>query len=363
MIQVEALGGIGEYGRNCFIVTDQLNKTKIMLDCGVRNGNPEVYPNITEEIAVSLQAVFISHVHNDHIGALPLLAAKGFTGEVWMSEGSYHQLSNIIPQWEKKWPVNLIHSLRFCFFDNSTRGKKIPITNHLSIIWGYSGHMLGSVWYSLLLGKQTMFYSGDIALSSPLLVTDTPPALSYDVALLDSGHAAHAMPYEKSITNLLRVLNDPTVRYRIPITISGKACDLFYFLFKAIPEGNFLLDPLLWEHLQAYLIAQDNMCKEKAGELEEILKSDRLSIYDGTKTAGIYLLTSHVGDFKEVNTGDYINEQSPFYKSHPDSSDLKKLLHTIDAKKYIFFHSTESDLEIISAMLLAEKDDSKELKT
>lgn len=347
MMDVCALGGVGEYGRNCFLLTDKLTNTRIMLDCGVRNGSPEVYPHITEEIAQSIQAVFISHVHNDHIGALPLLAKKGFTGDVWMSEASIKQLPTIISKWQEKSAQLSIDMLHFRSFAKSTRGKRMNITENLSITWGYSGHMLGSVWYIVYLGEQVIFYSGDIALSSPLLVTDTPDMLLYDMALIDSGHSAQTMPYEKSITNILSALKDPTENYLIPITISGKACDLLFSLYQALPDRNFVIDQALQEHLQFYRTTPDNIRTEKVDELEVMLKSKRLTSYKGMKEPGIYLLLNKSAGFQEIKTGVYKGENSPFYKSHPDSNDLKALVRTINAKEYIFFHSEKHDLKVI----------------
>ncbi|SFL45498.1 Beta-lactamase superfamily domain-containing protein [Gracilibacillus orientalis] len=354
MIDVTVLGGVGEYGRNCFLVTDQATNTRIMLDCGVRNGNPELYPPITEEIAQSIQAVFISHVHNDHTGALPLLAEKGFTGDVWMSEASLKQLPTIIPKWQEKAPHTSIDDLHFRSFPQNTRGKRMKITEDLSITWGYSGHMLGSVWYTFYLREQSIFYSGDIALASPLLVTDMPDKIAYDIALIDSGHGAQTMSYENSITNIVSAMKAPSDRYLIPITISGKACDLLFSLFKALPDRNFFIDNALYEHLLSYLTHTDNIYKETMDQLKAMLESRRLQIKQGMKKAGVYLLLSSPSGFHEIKTSVYKGEHSPFYKSHPDQKDVKALVRTIDAKKYIFFHSKHQDLETILHALHSE---------
>lgn len=44
MISMQILGGFQEYGKNCFLIEHQETGTRIMLDCGVQNGQPEVYP-------------------------------------------------------------------------------------------------------------------------------------------------------------------------------------------------------------------------------------------------------------------------------------------------------------------------------
>ncbi|GAB2557769.1 MBL fold metallo-hydrolase [Gracilibacillus alcaliphilus] len=343
MTDVSALGGIGEYGRNCFLVMDQATNTRIMLDCGVRNGNPEVYPPITETIAQSIQTVFISHVHNDHIGALPLLAQKGFTGDVWMSEASFRQLSAILGKWHDP----LINNLHFRSFAKHTRGQAISFTEDFSITWGYSGHMLGSVWYSLQLREKSIFFSGDIVLSSPLLVTDMPDKDRYEYALIDSGHAAQIMPYKRSLTNILSAVNDSSEKYFLPITISGKTCDLLFSLFQALPDRPFFIDEPLYEHINSYLHYPDNLRPERRERLQAMLQSKRLAISRQFEGPGIYLLENKPEGCHEINTNLYQGIDSFFYKSHPDKQDLKTLIRKVFAKKYIFFHSKQHDLDHI----------------
>ncbi|WP_077604161.1 MBL fold metallo-hydrolase [Oceanobacillus sojae] len=345
MLDVCALGGVGEYGRNCFLVTDQRTNTRILLDCGVRNGEPEIYPAITEEVAKPIQAVFISHVHNDHVGALPFLAAKGFIGDIWMSVASFEQMPSIRRNWQDKLGITAIDKLHFRPLAKNTRGKRIRLTENLSITWGYSGHMLGSVWYIIQIGEQTLFYSGDIALASPLLVTDKPIINTYDVALIDSGHGAQTMPYHKSITNILQHITNPMEKYLIPVTISGKACDLLFSLFHELPDRMFIIDDSLHQHLYNHLEHKDNIHNDKLKKFKAMLQSNRLESYQKTRKPGIYLLRDKPSGFCEINTSIYKDEQSPFYKSHPDLEDVQTLMRTIDAEEFIFFHSKQADLE------------------
>ncbi|MDX8045570.1 MBL fold metallo-hydrolase [Gracilibacillus sp. S3-1-1] len=344
MLDVCALGGVGEYGRNCFLVTDQQTNTRILLDCGVRNGEPEIYPSITEEVATSIQAVFISHVHNDHVGALPLLAAKGFIGDIWMSEASFEQMPAIMRNWQGKQGITAMDKLYFRPFAKNSRGKRIKLTENLSITWGYSGHMLGSVWYLIQIGEQTLFYSGDIALASPLLVTDRPIINTYDVALIDSGHGAQTMPYHKSMTNIVQGMTNPLEKYLIPVTLSGKAGDLLFSLFHKLPDRTFIIDDSLQKHLYHYLEHTDNIHNDRWEKFKAMLQSNRLEMYQKTRKPGIYLLTSKPSGFHEINTSIYEDEESPFYKSHPDFTDVQTLTQTIDAERFIFFHSKQADL-------------------
>lgn len=85
-VRVIALGGTGEIGRNMYVV-EQAGRL-VVIDCGVTFPKPDqlgvdlVLPDFSyvEERADRLEAVILTHGHEDHIGALPyLLRAIGHT--------------------------------------------------------------------------------------------------------------------------------------------------------------------------------------------------------------------------------------------------------------------------------------------
>ncbi len=85
-VRVIALGGTGEIGRNMYVVEHE--QRMVIIDCGVTFPKPDqlgvdlVLPDFSyvEERADQLEAVILTHGHEDHIGALPyLLRALGKT--------------------------------------------------------------------------------------------------------------------------------------------------------------------------------------------------------------------------------------------------------------------------------------------
>ena len=65
-------GGVGEHGRNCFLV--QGETVRFLVDCGKMADTPEdPYPRLTRAEICRLDAVFLTHSHADHTGALPWL--------------------------------------------------------------------------------------------------------------------------------------------------------------------------------------------------------------------------------------------------------------------------------------------------
>ena len=78
-IKVFALGGLDENGKNLYVV--EVNDKIFILDAGLKYptedllGVDAVIPDFTylKENASRIQGVFLSHGHEDHIGAIPQL--------------------------------------------------------------------------------------------------------------------------------------------------------------------------------------------------------------------------------------------------------------------------------------------------
>src|ERR1700680_4222354 len=81
-LRVIPLGGLGEIGMNLMVV--EYGQDSIVIDCGMMFpdaatlGVDVIVPDMTYlfENGARLKAVFLTHAHEDHIGALPFLVER-----------------------------------------------------------------------------------------------------------------------------------------------------------------------------------------------------------------------------------------------------------------------------------------------
>jgi ribonuclease J len=90
-IELIALGGCGEIGKNCTVLRQ--NQDLILIDCGLSFPTDEMYgvdiviPDFSylEDHRDEIRGVVITHGHEDHVGSLPYLLRQ-FPVPVWMSD-------------------------------------------------------------------------------------------------------------------------------------------------------------------------------------------------------------------------------------------------------------------------------------
>ena len=181
-------GGVGEHGRNCFFV--QGEPIRFLVDCGKMADTPEdPYPRLTDGQIRHLDAVFLTHSHADHTGALPWLYKNGFSGVVIASEETLRQLPFAVPE-----------SLTLAELCPNGTGQ----FQSLSIQWGRSGHCVGSVWYRFAESGKAVFFSGDYTEDTQIYACDPIRGQSADLAVLDCAYGLEETPYDAVCDRLVR---------------------------------------------------------------------------------------------------------------------------------------------------------------
>ena len=131
LMRVTFAGGVGEHGRNCFLV--EADSLAFLVDCGVMAGARQPYPALTETQVRSLRYVFLTHSHADHTGALEWLAGLGCTATVVAARPTLEQLGKL------PLPAQTLETFA------SPAG--------LALHWGRSGHCGGQRMVCIFAGR------------------------------------------------------------------------------------------------------------------------------------------------------------------------------------------------------------------
>ena len=88
-VSLLTLGGFGQVGRSCMLLTTP--DSKVLIDCGINPGArtpSEAFPRLDwANISLDeLDAIVIGHAHLDHTGFLPVLTKYGYKGPIYCTE-------------------------------------------------------------------------------------------------------------------------------------------------------------------------------------------------------------------------------------------------------------------------------------
>ncbi|MDR9857592.1 MBL fold metallo-hydrolase [Paenibacillus sp. VCA1] len=360
MMELKVWGGAGEHGRSCYVLTG--NQHRIMLDCGVKKEGAGQYPLLEENLIPGLTAVFLSHAHEDHSMALPLLYKLGYRGEIWSTRPTVKQLELYFANWRKyvtgrkgELPYDETHisAMRFRILeDEIERGEWLEIKEGLQFQWGRSGHMLGSVWLRIHMEDHHLFYSGDFSRESELLTVDPPgESFSHDSAsdchpfppkmtlsIIDNAYGMNEESQDQKLNTLSRYILGVLERgghALLPVPAFGRGQDLLIWAMRQFPERRIVVEREIVEGLRQMAEWEDWLRPEACHEIELALRSSRLHIPENQEER-ISLL--QVSDPLIVFTTDGMMEsqRARWYAERLSSSPLHAVIITGHASEGTF---------------------------
>ena len=229
-------GGVGEHGRNCFYV--QGETIRFLVDCGKMADTPDdPYPRLSTAQIQHLDAVFLTHSHADHTGALPWLYENGFSGPVIAAAETLRQL-----------PFAVRESLALSKLCPNGTGQ----FQSLSLQWGRSGHCAGSVWYRFAGNGKAVFFSGDYTEDTQIYACDPIRAQSADLAVLDCAYGLEETPYGAACDRLTRETERLLSSHGLllfPVPKYGRGLEILKLLSDRLTDVSYYADDLFRQNL------------------------------------------------------------------------------------------------------------------
>ncbi len=241
---------------------------QLLIDCGMFQGGRELEEENSAPLGFEAAAVdflLLTHAHLDHCGRLPLLARRGFRGEI-IATAATRELAQIVMQdaahmaeddaaWRTRQardgrPVAALYTqgdvaaAMACFGRPAAYGAELELAPGLRVSFHDAGHILGSAHVLVQVTEngraRRVLFSGDIGgAGRPIIRDPDPPAAEIVLMETTYGDRSHRSPAE-SVAELIEVIRTTIARggnVVIPSFALERSQEILYSLRAAITSG------------------------------------------------------------------------------------------------------------------------------
>ena len=266
-VSLLTLGGFGQVGRSCMLLTTP--DSKVLIDCGINPGarTPlEAFPRLDwANISLDeLDAVVIGHAHLDHTGFLPVLTKYGYKGPIYCTEPTLPMMNLIqldaikVAGAQGRRPMYAerdVHQIMRQTIGLSY-GTVTDISPDIKLVLANAGHILGSAscHFHIGNGDHNFVYSGDIKYGKSMLLESADTRFPrVETLLIESTYGAKEdiqptreeveSAFIKSVNEILKGGG----KVLIPIPAVGRAQELMMVIDKYMKSGQLTESPVFME--------------------------------------------------------------------------------------------------------------------
>jgi metallo-beta-lactamase family protein len=273
-MRITFLGAAGEVTGSAYLV--ETADARVLVDFGMFQGARDDYKRNVVAPAIrpaELDAVVVTHAHNDHVGRLPLLPGAGFRGPIWATPASVELASlmlrdagniqemdteriNRVRARRGMDPITPLYTLAdvertIPLLRPAAMGAETPVAPGVSVRFAEAGHILGSTSVVLTArdggATKTVVFSGDLGpRGSPILRDPVPPTSASvpraDLVIMEStyGDRDHK-PLGPTIDEFCEVIKAAVwakEKVIIPAFAVGRTQSLIYHLGELVRGGR-----------------------------------------------------------------------------------------------------------------------------
>ena len=252
-----------EIGANAYYL--EIGRHRLVLDCGMhpKNTGDDALPLFKAITDRDVEAILISHAHQDHIGTLPLAMRRVSGARVFMTEATaeigsvlLHNSVNVMTRQREE-----IGELSYPLFTHretdrsSERWRRCPLRQQMSIAseraprrekhalafeFFDAGHVLGSTGIMLRTEGRTVFYTGDVNFDDQTIMEAAVfPEEKIDVLIMECTRGDHAKPEgwtraneERRFSEALGAALERDACVLIPVFALGKTQEILAMLYE-----------------------------------------------------------------------------------------------------------------------------------
>lgn len=213
--------GVGSVTGANFLL--EVGDSRVLIDCGLIQGDRIAMKDNRNPFGYepsSIQMLFVTHAHLDHVGRIPKLVKEGFSGEIY-STPETKALAELIledalglmtheAQKENLPPLYGAEDVKRAL----SLWKTIPYHTetsfkNFSVYLKDAGHVLGSSIFQFTVGNRKIVFTGDLGNSPTPLLRDTESIEGADYVIMESvyGDRNHE-PKELRREKLIQIIKD-----------------------------------------------------------------------------------------------------------------------------------------------------------
>jgi Cft2 family RNA processing exonuclease len=263
-----------EIGANSYYL--EMGRHRLVLDCGMhpKETGEDALPNFKAIAGQEIEAILISHAHQDHIGTLPVLMRRFPTARIFMTEATaeignvlLHNSVNVMTRQREEIGRAVVGS--YPLFTHretdraSERWRRCPLRQRISISgeraperekdaltfeFFDAGHVLGSSGILLRAEGKTVFYTGDVNFDDQTIMeAATFPEEKIDVLIMECTRGDHPKPVgwtrageERRLAEAIATAFERGSCVLIPVFALGKTQEILGMLYKFRRESRTL---------------------------------------------------------------------------------------------------------------------------
>ncbi|PYI64413.1 MAG: MBL fold metallo-hydrolase [Verrucomicrobia bacterium] len=252
-----------EIGANSYYL--EIGGHRLVLDCGMhpKNTGEDALPYLKAIAGRDIEAILISHAHQDHIGTLPLIMRRFPSARVFMTEATaevgsvlLHNSVNVMTRQREE-----VGEASYPLFTHretdraSERWRRCPLRQRISIAgerapqrerealafeFFEAGHVLGSAGILVRAEGKTVFYTGDVNFDDQTIMQAAVfTEEKIDVLIMECTRGDHAKPggwtragEERRFAEALESAFERGACVLIPVFALGKTQEILAMLYK-----------------------------------------------------------------------------------------------------------------------------------
>ena len=213
-MDVAFLGGASGVGASCLAV--RFGATWVVIDAGVRTGSGDAdrLPDLAMLEGRHVGAIFVTHAHADHIGALPLLIQSFPAVPIYASTPTIRLMEVMLADALRVMARRAVEELDIPLYDDELVRRtlralrplplaaqvSIPTVPDLRVVAHHAGHIAGALGLSLVHPDGHLTVSGDVSMTAHRTITGAvrPSLAEPDLLVLESTYGARMHPNRRA---------------------------------------------------------------------------------------------------------------------------------------------------------------------